>query len=520
MVWFDRRSHKVVVRAVYDGPGTAGKTTNLTQLAASFTGLRRGELFSPEARDGRTLYFDWLHVDGGVVQGHNVRCQFLTVPGQALLAHRRWHLVSGADVVVFVCDSTPAGVTDARRWLSMLLAHIDAAERSPPLVVQANKQDVPGALPAEEVLRALDLPPETPVVSARAAAGIGVRETAVLAVRAAANVAQQRILSAGIDSLPDAREDAAALLDQLRDVPSRYSRRRRRAPAAAAGPAPTAPPPAAVTAAPPAATPVRSAPLPPLPDAGVSGMLLWPAASGREQLRALRRTMDEGSVVREPHPGDVVRLRVGPFRLETSPRQRVSSLDEARARLLLVARTKTRLGPLRAPDALLACGEGDEGDVWLWTIERTAPSLRDALDALAAGGDEDALARGLVEYATAAATTIGVGIEQGVRLDASLARFAAQETGLVHAGEIADEPSETFAGALVEPLARYAGRDAAVEAYVGALATALLPRASAQDAVRTGLAGRSDAESAALLRALDVARAAPTARVGGGIEHE
>ena len=52
-----------------------------------------------------------------------------------------------------------------------------------PLVVQANKQDVKGALGPKEIRKRLKLDSETPVVAANAAAGEGVQETLRTAVR-------------------------------------------------------------------------------------------------------------------------------------------------------------------------------------------------------------------------------------------------------------------------------------------------------------------------------------------------
>lgn len=70
--------HDIVVRVVYDGASGAGKTTNLAQLVESFSPQRRGELASPRQRGERTLWFDWLYFNGGVVGGHPLRAQLVT----------------------------------------------------------------------------------------------------------------------------------------------------------------------------------------------------------------------------------------------------------------------------------------------------------------------------------------------------------------------------------------------------------------------------------------------------------
>ena len=93
----------LVIRLVYDGPPRSGKTTSLAALGG---GMARAVL-SPAEEAGRTLYFDWLEYVGGSFEGLPIRCQVVSVPGQPELAARRFALLSAADAVVFVTDSTP-----------------------------------------------------------------------------------------------------------------------------------------------------------------------------------------------------------------------------------------------------------------------------------------------------------------------------------------------------------------------------------------------------------------------------
>lgn len=91
---FDKAADRIVVHVVYDGPAFAGKTTNLEQLCEFFTQHRRSELFTTQNAGQRTVYLDWLQLEGGVVAGRKLRCQMITVPGQTVLARR-----AAADVV-------------------------------------------------------------------------------------------------------------------------------------------------------------------------------------------------------------------------------------------------------------------------------------------------------------------------------------------------------------------------------------------------------------------------------------
>jgi signal recognition particle receptor subunit beta len=140
----DVERNLIVLRVVYDGPPEAGKTTSLRALAGSLG----QELQSPAERGGRTLYFDWMDYTGGRFEGYQIRCQIVSVPGQEELGFRRRHLLREADVIVFVADSSAARFEDTVRVLAEL-PRVTADVAPPPVgvIVQANKRDLPEALP-------------------------------------------------------------------------------------------------------------------------------------------------------------------------------------------------------------------------------------------------------------------------------------------------------------------------------------------------------------------------------------
>ncbi|MDH5673467.1 MAG: hypothetical protein OEZ06_15035 [Myxococcales bacterium] len=214
----DTANRQIVLRIVYDGPGFAGKTTNLRQLTKFFSLLKRSELSTPEEADGRTRYFDWMHIDGGLVAGHGLRCQFVTVPGQNYLAHRRQAVLLTADIVVFVAESTPVGATAAQPLIEHMEQWFeDQHTELPPLLLQANKQDLPAAISADELALKLGLDADTPRVGAQATQGLGVRETAVLAIRAAAQGVAAQITRHGLENLPRRVQSQNDLLVSMMD---------------------------------------------------------------------------------------------------------------------------------------------------------------------------------------------------------------------------------------------------------------------------------------------------------------
>ncbi|HEY0135463.1 MAG TPA: ADP-ribosylation factor-like protein, partial [Nannocystis sp.] len=221
MAVYETEHDRIVLRVVYDGPGLVGKTTNLEQLAQAFHGdfLPDPPDEAPPAKGqppaNRTRFFDWFAFDGGKLDGHGLAIQVVSVPGHKRFEARRAALLRSADAIVLVCDSTPAAQESARETLDSQREHLGALASQIPLVVQANKQDLPGALQPQELSEGLGLPLEVPVLAAQASGAIGVRETVVQAVRTAVRRIKRQITRGGIHSLNGTPGDAATLRAEL-----------------------------------------------------------------------------------------------------------------------------------------------------------------------------------------------------------------------------------------------------------------------------------------------------------------
>ncbi len=183
MASFDSERKCHVVRIVYDGPGFAGKTTNLKRVHEIIPPSRRSEIVTPAELKGRTMFFDWLEIQGPKHGGVGLTFQLITVPGQIERNYRRRPLVAMADVVVFVCDSSPQAIPDTQRTFARLRASIKRRTEPVSLIVQANKQDVEGALAPQLLRRKLRLDGSVPMISANAAKGDGVKATLNEAMR-------------------------------------------------------------------------------------------------------------------------------------------------------------------------------------------------------------------------------------------------------------------------------------------------------------------------------------------------
>jgi mutual gliding-motility protein MglA len=182
MALINHRAREIHFKIVYYGPGLGGKTTNLKLLHDRLPPERRGRLLSIATDHERTLFFDFLPIDLGQVNGFTTRFHLYTVPGQIYYKLSRRAVLQGVDGLVFVADSHPAREQANRDSLADLAAHLGTLGLQPaqlqrlPRVFQYNKRDLPSAMPIERLRAALN-PEAAPEFEAIARDGKGVSET-------------------------------------------------------------------------------------------------------------------------------------------------------------------------------------------------------------------------------------------------------------------------------------------------------------------------------------------------------
>ncbi len=167
------------LKIVYYGPALSGKTTNIEQIHARVDPRRRGELVSLKTAEDRTLYFDFLQIELGKINGLTPKIHLYTVPGQSYYEASRKIVLRGTDGVVFVADSGMDRLrANIKAWQDMQ-AHL-TAHKIPlagfPLVVQFNKQDLPNAVSTPVLKRVLKVN-GAPTFEAVAIEGRGVFDT-------------------------------------------------------------------------------------------------------------------------------------------------------------------------------------------------------------------------------------------------------------------------------------------------------------------------------------------------------
>lgn len=184
MALVNLKRKEIQTKIVYYGPGRSGKTTNLEFVLKKSVIHKNSKIVSLNTREGRTLFFDYLPFDIGVIRGYNLKIQLYTVPGQIEYRATRRVLLRGADGIVFVADAM--AVRRAENIISLQnlredLAHYKKSIGQIPLVIQYNKMDlldkgVP-LLPVERLEKDLNPMPQAPSFVASAKMGKNVIAT-------------------------------------------------------------------------------------------------------------------------------------------------------------------------------------------------------------------------------------------------------------------------------------------------------------------------------------------------------
>ena len=223
MALINHRTHEIHFKIVYYGPGLCGKTTNLKALHDRLPPERRGRMISIATDQERTLFFDFLPIDLGTVNGFLTRFHLYTVPGQVYYKLSRRAVLQGVDGLVFVADSHPAREAANRESLNDLNEHLRTlgltgpALARIPWVYQYNKRDVALALPIERLKKALN-PQGWPEYEGVASEGKGVSETLRAACKAV--LARLGATGAATPATPAAAVAAAPAVAPARPMPA------------------------------------------------------------------------------------------------------------------------------------------------------------------------------------------------------------------------------------------------------------------------------------------------------------
>ena len=223
MVFFNYATMQMAAKIVYYGPGLCGKTTNLHHIYTKTSPQSRGEMVSLETETDRTLFFDLLPIDVGVIGGFKTRLQLYTVPGQVFYNTTRKLVLKGVDGIVFVADSQAAMLDANRESFQNLrdnLKDIGLVLDDIPLIVQLNKRDLPNVAAAQTIAKALDPEREIECVEAVAYKGEGVFETLKLISKLTLRTLRRRMT--GEEAVkPSKRDSGTFRVKEVQPVSSR-----------------------------------------------------------------------------------------------------------------------------------------------------------------------------------------------------------------------------------------------------------------------------------------------------------
>jgi signal recognition particle receptor subunit beta len=217
VVFFNYTTMQMTAKIVYYGPGLCGKTTNLQAIHQRTAPQSRGEMVSLETETDRTLFFDLLPLEVGVIGGMKVRLQLYTVPGQVFYNATRKLVLKGVDGVVFVADSQKIALdanVESLANLRVNFAELGLSDQIP-VVFQYNKRDIRNILPVETLEKELN-PEGARHFEAAALHGIGVFET-LKAISKVAITAVRKKLS-GDEARPLAPAAPGAVLPTLESL--------------------------------------------------------------------------------------------------------------------------------------------------------------------------------------------------------------------------------------------------------------------------------------------------------------
>ena len=197
MVFFNYATMQMAAKIVYYGPGLCGKTTNLHYIYAKTSPQSRGEMVSLETETDRTLFFDLLPIDVGVIGGFKTRLQLYTIPGQVFYNTTRKLVLKGVDGLVFVADSQAPMLNanvESIKNLRDNLTEIGLNLEDIPMVIQFNKRDLPNIVPVQNLRALLDPDEKYEQVESSAVSGQGVFETLKLISKLTLRMLRRRMM--------------------------------------------------------------------------------------------------------------------------------------------------------------------------------------------------------------------------------------------------------------------------------------------------------------------------------------
>ena len=153
MSFINSQEKEIVCKVAYYGSAFAGKTTSLRSIYEKMSNGQKATLPSLSEEDG-SLFFDFLPLSLGKVNGHVIRFHLYTVPADLIHQNSRKIILKGLDGLIFVVDSQVEKIESSLESWKGLKKNLKAAGLDflkIPLALQYNKRDLPHILPASDL---------------------------------------------------------------------------------------------------------------------------------------------------------------------------------------------------------------------------------------------------------------------------------------------------------------------------------------------------------------------------------
>lgn len=160
MSFINYSSKEINCKIVYYGPGLSGKTASLKYIYEVSDPAIKGKLIAVEGDDKRTVFFDFLPLELGEINGFRTRFHLYTVPGQVLFESCRKFILKGLDGIIFVADAQRERLDANKKSLQKLGEHLEDYGydiKTIPMVFMYNKMDLHGVMSREELKAALNI---------------------------------------------------------------------------------------------------------------------------------------------------------------------------------------------------------------------------------------------------------------------------------------------------------------------------------------------------------------------------
>jgi len=194
MAMVNHSKREINVKVVYTGMPRTGKTTNLGIIHQRLKPEFRGQSRTIPMGACTMHLCEFQPPGSGAIPGFSLRFHLYTLSA-AEVGDAHWRMVlKGADGIVFVAEADPTKCAATKSAFTELLGQMNSLGldlSQVPIVVQANFQDLPGALD-EAVLQQLLAVPGITVQPATAVRGVGVLETLATVVRKVTAILQKQ----------------------------------------------------------------------------------------------------------------------------------------------------------------------------------------------------------------------------------------------------------------------------------------------------------------------------------------